>query len=342
MQYPMRKLFAGLSAALIGAYAYAAPPATDEPYWQVVPSQQLGSYRGGMDLGPLVASFAIQRLVEVDGVVVARMQIVISNLDNLGNGGVPTVTVTGPVAELVQIMNSAGVAAAARAAQNLTSKGEPAGLASDTSPALGSSAAGSGLVTNGSNTPGRVSSGGNGGTVSNAGTQSGSSPQFGNAITTAVTVASNPLSSAPGSSGTAVGSGSTAPNGGASSSAGGTPASLPSAAGAAAGSSQSAAAGSGVVAPGTPVIVLPATLGPASGSGSSLAASKTVALGNTGQVAVLSNLPNAMAMTTAVQNDVRAAVIQTQTTISATLNSLGSLNALNLANQIKQQMAGSL
>jgi hypothetical protein len=57
-------------------------------------------------------------------------------------------------------------------------------------------------------------------------------------------------------------------------------------------------------------------------------------------VVVLSSLPNAAALTTAVQNEVHAATIQTQTTISATLNSIPALNAISLANSIRAQMSG--
>jgi hypothetical protein len=50
-------------------------------------------------------------------------------------------------------------------------------------------------------------------------------------------------------------------------------------------------------------------------------------------------MPNAAALTTAVQNEVHAATIQTQTTISATLNSMPSLNALSLGNLIRAQVS---
>ena len=73
-----------------------------------------------------------------------------------------------------------------------------------------------------------------------------------------------------------------------------------------------------------------------------LTVSKTIPLGNTGQVVVLSNLPNATALTTALQNEVRAATIQTQTTITATLNSMSMLNAGALANAIRVQMPAGL
>src|ERR1700675_2098234 len=89
-----------VAAPLAGAVA-------EEP-WEIVPEDSLRDLRGGMDLGDLVASFAIQRVVEIDGVVVARMQLVISNLDRLAKGGMPTITVTGPMAAIVQFMQTAG------------------------------------------------------------------------------------------------------------------------------------------------------------------------------------------------------------------------------------------
>jgi hypothetical protein len=332
MQRPKLKLTLAVSSLLCGGAAIASTERQAEPYWQIVPEQQLDQYRGGVDLGPLVASFAIQRTIEVDGVVVASMQIVISHLDNLGNGGAPTVSISGPVAALVQIMDKSGVAAAASAAQTLGTT-EPPGLKSNTSPALDSNRTGSGLTTNGQDTPVTIAAGGNGGSVVSGGEKTGSSAQFGNALNMAVGVANGVQSGTAGSSGpksisSAAPAASAAPASGAGSTAivGNLPAST-------------STTGGGVVAAGTPIVVVPATV--TSAASSSLATSKTVALGNTGQVAVLSNLPNATAITTAVQNEVRGATIQAQTTISATINSLGALNGLNLANQIHQQVAGA-
>jgi len=369
MQRSKPMLTLAVSSLLFGAAAAASTEMQAEPRWQIVPEQQLAQYRGGIDLGPLVASFTIQRTIEVDGVVVASMQIVISHLDNLGNGGAPTVSVSGPVAELVQIMDKSGVAAAASAAQTLGTT-EPPGLKSDTSPALNSDTTGSGLATNGQATPGTISAGGNGGSVVNGGEKTGSSAQFGNALNTAIGVANSALSGTSGSSGSPgisgaspaaspapVGSGGSAGGPALAASGSSSPvqpvANSPAitvasnvAPASGAGSTAignapaSNTASGGVVPAGTPIVVVPATVTSVGNSSANLVTSKTVALGNTGQVAVLSNLPNASAITTAVQNDVRGATIQAQTTISATLNSLGSLSGLNLANQIRQQVAG--
>jgi len=325
------KLLQGIGALLAASCAGASPVIADASRWQIASDPELAELRGGFDLGALVANFAIQRVVEIDGVVVARMQIVISNLDNIGKGEAPTVTLSGPVAQLVQVMNASGAAAAARAAQASGANGVPPGLASNTSPALTATVSGSGLVTNGRQTPATVSSGINGGSVAGTGTGSGSTASFGSAINTAVAVATAPVpatasssaTNAPGSSGTGAGA---------------APAPAPVvASGSAPPSVAQAGAGNGVVAPGTPVIALPVSGSTDAGSSST----RTVPLGNGGQVVVLSNLPNATAITTAVQNQVRAATIQTQTIISATVSSLSSLNGLNLAGQIRQQVAAT-
>src|SRR5271156_657265 len=104
----LRNVVTGLCCMALVLTPVAAPLAgtvANEP-WEIVPEDSLRDLRGGMDLGDLVASFAIQRVVEIDGVVVARMQMVISNLDRLANGGMPTITITGPIAEIVQFMKT--------------------------------------------------------------------------------------------------------------------------------------------------------------------------------------------------------------------------------------------
>jgi hypothetical protein len=99
----------GLCSAVIVAQGASTPggndPAVGDDGLDVVPEDNLKEMRGGVDLGNLVGYFAINRVVEVDGQVVAKMQVVVSNLDKLGSGGMPTVTVSGPLSELVQVMN---------------------------------------------------------------------------------------------------------------------------------------------------------------------------------------------------------------------------------------------
>jgi hypothetical protein len=325
-----------LAAAPIATPAFAVPvPASADEPWTVVPEDTLRDMRGGIDLGALVANFAIMRVVEVDGVVVARMQIVISNLDRLGNGGMPTISLSGPSAELVQIMNAAGNPGgvsggalntpASGAAANTGTSAAAANIApaapsaASPPPESASVAAARPASSTAASTPQVTSTTGNAGTVSATNTQSGSMAQFGSALASAVTAA-NGGALQPG--------GSASP--GASSSSG------------SAGSSTAAAATT-PAASGQPPSVAQNTA-PQSSTASSAAApaagtTQIVPLGSTGQVAVLSNLPNATALTTAIQNNVRAATIQVQTTISATLNSLALLNASSLASSIRQQVS---
>jgi hypothetical protein len=317
---------AATAVATAAAAAPQAPANMADTAWNIVPDNELSELRGGMDLGPLVAYFAIQRTVQVDGIVVARMQIVISNLDNLGNGGMPTISTSGPLAELVQIMNApvkagAPAAAALAAGANAPAAGASSPAVDTVAPAVASNqspAASAGPASSASPSRGGasvVSTGSNVGTVSGTGTQTGSSAQFGNAINTAVAAANGtPLSSSP--SGTA-----SAP-------------------------AQTAAPGASAALPSAPTLASTGSAGAAapaqSADATPLTVSRTIPLGNTGQVVVLSNLPNATALTTAVQNEVRAATIQTQTTITATLNSLSFLNAGALANAIRVQMPAGL
>jgi hypothetical protein len=320
-----------LAAAPISAPAFAVPvPASADEPWTVVPEETLRDMRGGIDLGALVANFAIMRVVAVDGVVVARMQIVIANLDRLGNGGMPTISLSGPSAELVQIMNAAGnpggVAGgalntpASGAAANTGTSAAAANIAPAASPAPPASAS-----VAAARSPQVTSTTGNAGTVSATNTQSGSMAQFGGALASAVGAANGgalqPSGSvaAPGTSSTAA----AAPTPAAS----GLPASV-----AQNTMPKSSTLPQSSISPQSSTV--PSAAAPAAGT------TQIVPLGSTGQVAVLSNLPNATALTTAIQNNVRAATIQVQTTISATLNSLALLNASSLASSIRQQVKG--
>jgi hypothetical protein len=132
----------GLCSAVIVAQGASTPggndPAVGDDGLDVVPEDNLKGMRGGVDLGNLVGYFAIDRVVQVDGQVVAKMQIVVSNLDKLSTGGMPTVTVSGPLSELVQVMNgpagsgsgNAGAAAATAVAKTLADPQSTTGSAS--------------------------------------------------------------------------------------------------------------------------------------------------------------------------------------------------------------------
>jgi hypothetical protein len=230
------------------------------------------------------------------------MQMVISDLDRLANGGMPTITVTGPIAEIVQFMQTPGNVSMAGNIRVPAILGSlPAGQSS-----AGGSAGAASIAPHSAGpivaSSGNSGNSGNSGSVSAAGAQSGSMAQMGSAISNAVTAATGATSQ-------------------------------PSA------STSGVAAASAV----SNTHLQASTTAPASQpvmSDGPTTATRTIPVGTSGQVVVLSALPNAAALTTAVQNDVHAATIQTQTTISATLNSLPSFNAISLGNSIRAQMAG--
>jgi len=150
----------GLCSAVIAAQGASTPggndPALGDDGLDVVPEDNLKEMRGGVDLGNLVGYFAINRVVEVDGQVVAKMQIVIANLDKLSTGGMPTVSVSGPLSELVQVMNgpagsgggnsAAAVVAAAKTLAQPQSTAGSAAAASGISGSSGSAGSAAGAV----------------------------------------------------------------------------------------------------------------------------------------------------------------------------------------------------
>jgi hypothetical protein len=231
-----------------------------------------------MDMNGLVGYFAIDRVVEVDGEVVAKMQIVVTNLNKLASGGMPTISVSGPVAELVQVMSGGTLAANLAAAQ----------------------------------------------------------PKEAAAVTTAAAVA--PASPDESSVVHAGGSAGTAP---ATVAATGASATAP---GQATGAAPSLQANVQVVpqASSGPPAPSSAATQQSSGTSANAGITRIVPIGSTGQYVVISNLPNASSLATVVQNEVRGTMIQTQTTITASLNSLTALNGLALASAIQQQVSLSL
>ncbi|MBV8496970.1 MAG: hypothetical protein JO361_09330 [Gammaproteobacteria bacterium] len=250
-------LIGGFCAAVIAAHGASTPggsdPAVGDDGLTAVPEETLKDMRGGVDLGGLVGYFAIDRVVQVDGQVVAKMQIVVSNLDKLSSGGMPTVTVSGPLAELVQVVN--GPAGSAGSSPD----GVVLGRARNSSETSRGGAAGSAGGVSGQSF-GAAGMGGSGGS--------------GGSFQSTITVT-------PGGQGA------------------------------------------------MPTI---------SGSGNE-AITKIIPVGNSGNFVVVSNLPNAGGIATAVQNEVRGTMIQTQTTISAQLNSLTLLNAVQLANAMRLQLS---
>ena len=95
----------GSSAAAVASPVNILAAERAEASWVIVPDIELAKLHGGFDLSPgnLVAYFAIARTVEVNGQVVAQMQLVITNLGNLASGGLPQISVTGPLAQLIQV-----------------------------------------------------------------------------------------------------------------------------------------------------------------------------------------------------------------------------------------------
>jgi hypothetical protein len=327
---PIRYVFPGLcslalvSGPMLNALASGAP---DES-WQIVPEETLSDLRGGLDLGPLIGSFAIQRVVEVNGEVVARMQIVISNLNRLGQGGMPTISISGPLAQLIQVFNPAGVSASLPTNSSSTVRTNPTSSAAPASPPANSAATAATASTNNpapqSSTPAGSSPGsaatvatnngphigstsGNTGTTSATGTQTGSTAQFGAAISQAVAAAN----------------GATSANA----------AAPPSAARASASQTSTAPVAS------TTAAAAASTAAAASAANPAQSFTRTIPVGNTGNVIVVSNIPNATAISSEVQNSVQATRVQTLTTITATLNSLQLLNAAAIANAVRQQIA---
>ena len=309
---------ATLAAALLGAgacaHAAAAPVPSASPAaidaWPTIAEADLAQMRGGLDLGTLVANFAIERVVRINGELVARTQLVMTDLGRLSAGMLPNVQLVGNLANLVQVGQgnalAADVTAAAStaAAQALEAAGLPGGTSGPAPAAQGSS-----------------------GSVSATNIASGLQASFADGLAHGVAVATGedaslrppapvpvPASSAStGSPPSAAAAASTATSVPA--------ATAPTSAQASASVPTSAPASAALVAPATTTITVP--------------------LGNTGQVIVVSNLPNAAALATSIQNSVQATRIQAETSISVTLNSLSALRSAAFAEGLRQQAIAS-
>lgn len=140
---------AALCAGLAGPAS--AAPSSDGPLlaWEPVPDERLAQMRGGMSVGPVFANFAIERVVRIDGEVVARTQLILSRLDQLSRGALPDAQLVGNLANLVQVGqgNAAGApgstipVAASPAAQpvnggTVSTPNVASGLSADWGPAL--------------------------------------------------------------------------------------------------------------------------------------------------------------------------------------------------------------
>ena len=340
----------GSSAAAVASPVNIMAAERAEASWVIVPDFELARLHGGFDFSPgnLVAYFAIARTVEVNGQVVAQMQLVITNLGNLASGGLPQISVTGPLAQLIQVLDSGQGASASSAAGLLmstpvatpaatpvaTPAATPAAtpvatpvataLPVQTAPVGAPAVASASAVT--SSTPGVTS-----GSVSSPDVQSGSTAQFGSALTNAVAVANGALS------GTGSGSAPSAPAPSVSA-----PAVQPAVATTAPVATQAhpSIQASPLVTASPAVPSAPANIAPIVAASPQVTSSPSA--GGVVPVIVITNLPNASAITTAVQNEVLATTIQTQTTITATLGSLPVANALSLASAIQAQVEASI
>lgn len=301
-----------LAAALLGAgactHAAAAPVPSASPAaidaWPAVAEADLAQMRGGLDLGTLVANFAIERVVRINGELVARTQLVMTDLGRLSAGMLPNVQLVGNLANLVQVGQgnalAADVAAAAStaAAQALEAAGLPGGTSGPAPAAQGSS-----------------------GSVSATNIASGLQASFADGLAHGVAVATGEDASlrppAP------------VPVPAPSASAGAPPSAAAAASTATSVPAATAPTSAQASVPSSPALVVPATT------------TITVPLGNTGQVIVVSNLPNAAALATSIQNSVEATRIQAETSISVTLNSLSALRSAAFAEGLRQQAIAS-
>lgn len=308
---------------------------------------QLGQLRGGLDVGPMIANFAIERVVRIDGEVVARTLLVV-DFSHLESGGLPTLQVIGDLANLIQVGPGnvapavdpqviahvaeaiADVAAAPTATPLDTIA--PVGNATDTAAPLGLPLAADASAS---------------AVTATAGVTSGSEALFAAALTQAVEVATSDVS--------AVSDASPTPTPVSTPTAASTPASTPTPAPmtsipappvtvpAASVGSTSAAVPAPLAETTSPALPAPATpVAPLTTSNVPATTSLVRTIGSTGQVVVVANLPDAAALATAIQNSAAQTRLETQTTISATLNSLALLQSGAMADALRQQILRSL
>jgi hypothetical protein len=325
-------------ALAVGAALLCGPPAAiadppDTRGWAAVPDETLAALRGGLSLGALTGYFAIERIVRVDGVDVARTVLTIDDVGKLARGSLPNVQILGNLANLIQIGPTSVGAAGTSAAQQAIAVAEAATAAAlqrtnavtqnaqDIAAAAAATAQRAGQVAIPAGTASApVSSAAIGNSAVNSSANFGASSmaQLGSGLEQAVGVATGEIAAAP---------------------PGPTPAAT-------------RAPAAAVTAPAAPPVSVPQALpapAPAAASPaittapSPATATMVIPIGNTGQFVVVSNIPNAATLATAIQNSVAATQIQAQTRISANLdNSLSSLRAGALAAAIRDQAIQSL
>lgn len=299
---------ATLSAALALPFAAgaASPDAAVVLARATVPDELLEPMRGGLDLGSMIARFAIERVVRVDGEVVARTQLMVDRLDGLSRGQLPDARLIGNLANLVQIGENNRATNAPPPSSQQT---PPAPPATPTLPQQPTSS----------------------GTVSTPNTASGMGNDWGSMLSQAVALATGDESNRPTpvdvGAVPAASAGTQSGNAGPSTSpvSPGTPSASPAApppGGQATGSAPSTAGGIPVMQPVAPIAVPEVSITVPIGSGRSI---------------VVSGIPNGPALATSIQNSVQATRIETETRIDAALSSLSALRSLNFANQLRQQ-----
>ncbi|HRO61190.1 MAG TPA: hypothetical protein PK177_18840 [Burkholderiaceae bacterium] len=367
----MRSRFWLASTALLSASsAGAIEHAQLVESWHAIPDQELAEMRGGLDLGSLIANFAIERLVRINGEVVARTQLVLSELGNLSNGGLPSIELAGNIASLIQVGENNAVVQATETAQTAANQAAADSIAAQATAAAAAAAAqaaaqqaaATASAPGGSGNSGATSQGG-AGSVASINYAAGAGGLFGPGLAMAVAAAngelpgqaeSNAANAAANASANAAANASAAGRVGTSglagaSASGSSPAPAPATAAAAStGGSASTAAASATASPGTagPGAAGPGAAGPAAAaaqpSGAPTLGTITVPVGNTGRTIVINNLPNAAALTTTIQNSVEAVRIDTETSISATMSSLAALRSSNFAAMLQQQAIDSV
>lgn len=316
-----RAALASLAGALIAApSAIAAEISPAIAGWSAVPDDVLAALRGGLDIGQLTANFAIEREVLIDGQLVAKTFIVFSGLGELARGRLPDVQVLGDLATRIRVEQStlmpnsetvaAAAVAAANAAMNLPASEAARGAMTEAARSAGRIGAAATAQSNPApaNQPAAAAApanpasasapAGNSGVTSTSNIASGATPHFGDALERAVNTVTG----------------------------GSSPSSPPAPVAAAAAAARQARSPA------------PAQNAAAPAASATMTTQMIIPVGNTGQVIVISNIPNAAALMTSIQNMAQGTTIDTRTTINASVEgSLSSLRSGALAASIREQ-----
>lgn len=271
-----------------------------------VPDEQLEPMRGGLDLGTMIARFAIERIVRVDGEIVARTQLLVDRLDSVAQRQMPDARLIGNLANLVQIGEGNRASTAPQSATQSSQTQPPVSSGTVSTPNVAN-----GLTTEWGTALAQAMALANGDESNRPAPVNVGAVPTGSAASGATNAA--PAAAAAQGTGSAVGA-----TGAAATGAGTTAAGATGAGATTTGATPGTAAGIPVVAP----VSLPTI-------------SITIPLGS-GSI-VVSGIPDAPALATSIQNSVQAARIETETRIDASLSSLSALRSLNFADALRQQ-----